>query len=93
MFHLTNREPEPALNAGGSPPLHLPTHTLDVFLTPFSNTMGLRQSLQLLAFTARPGAEKYLLTSCDDTPVLSHGTEHLLKTTILPHVHLPAGQL
>lgn len=40
------------------------------------------------------GCLKFLLISHDDIPVLSHGTEHLLKSTILLHVHdLPAGQL
>lgn len=40
------------------------------------------------------GCLKFLLISHDDIPVLSHGTEHLLKSTILLHVHhVPSGQL
>lgn len=92
VFHLTKREPEPALDAGGSPPLHL-TFSHTWCLTLFLNTRDLTQSLQPLALTAHPEAEKYLLTPCDDITVLLHGTKHVLKTTIMLHVHVPVGQL
>lgn len=85
-FHLTNSQPEPASGAGGAPPLRLPTHRLGVL--PCSSTPGApgnhcsRLSSQHVQEQRNPSRHPAMTSRCC-----------LLKTTIVPHLHLAAGQL